>query len=227
MTRRWLGHAGRYSAVVIGSYLAGSLPVVYLLGRFAGVDLRRYGSGNVGSSNLTAAAGLGAGLAGGISDAARGALAVLVTRRLARDEALAGWALLAALAGQCWPPLLGWRGGRGVATLVGGMLALTPWAAPWLLGTIAAIACLRPLARGQGAISKTLRRGVVPVGVLAGAIVWPFACACQTRSRRSTPTALAAALLLCARRFTANDWPTAGTVRSVLPTRLLLDRDRW
>jgi glycerol-3-phosphate acyltransferase PlsY len=199
--------------------------VVYLLGRLAGVDLRRHGSGNVGSHNLSAAAGTGVGLAGWLSDAAKGAVAVHATRRFCQDEALVGWALLGALGGQCWPAFLGWSGGRGVATLVGGMLALTPRTAPWPLATITAIAGLRPLARTSGPISTTLRGAAVPVGVLAGALIWPLACVLDKRSRTSAATAAAAALLLILRRISANGLPNTGARPTRLLARALLDRD--
>jgi acyl phosphate:glycerol-3-phosphate acyltransferase len=227
MNRRLAGRVPQTVAVAVLAYLAGSLPVVYLLGRVAGVDLRRYGSGNVGSSNLTVAAGPAAGLAGWISDAAKGGLAVLSARRLTGDEALAGLALLGALSGQCWPALLGWRGGRGVATLVGGMLVLTPRAAPWALGAMAAIGGLRPLAKGRGPIGTALHAGAVPVGVLTGTAVWPLVCLRQAGSRRAAPTAAAALLLLIARRLTANGRPQAGADGVVLLTRMVVDRDRW
>jgi glycerol-3-phosphate acyltransferase PlsY len=227
MSQRLVGRLRKSILVAAWSYLGGSVPVVYLLGRLAGVDLRWYGSGNVGSSNLTVAAGPAVGLAGWVSDAAKGGLAVLVARRLARDEALAGLALLGALAGQCWPVLLGGHGGRGVATLVGGMLALTPRAAPWALGTIAAIGGLRPLAKGKGPISMALHARAVPVGVLAGAAVWPLVCLRQAGARRATATATAALLLLIVRRLTANGRLRPGTQRIVLLSRIVLDRDRW
>jgi acyl-phosphate glycerol 3-phosphate acyltransferase len=207
-------------------YLGGALPVVYLFGRLAGVDLRRYGSGNVGSHNLSAAAGPAAGLAGWLSDAAKGALAVLLSRRLRQDEEVAGWALLAAIAGQCWPPFLGWSGGRGVATLVGGMLTLTPRQAPWPLGVIAAVAGLRPLVRASGPISNTLHSSAVPFGVLIGALVWPLACR-HADSRSHTATAAAAASLLILRRITANGWRNGPASRARLLSRALLDRERW
>ena len=217
----------RVIAVVAGGYLLGSLPAVFLLGRLAGLDLRQRGSGNVGSHNLSAAAGPGLGLAGWLSDAAKGAIAVHATRRLAHDESPAGWALLGTLAGQCWPAFLGWSGGRGVATLVGGMLALTPRTARWPLGTIAAIAGLHPLARTSGPISSTLRGGAVPVGVLAGSLIWPLACVLEKRSRASTETAAAAALLLILRRISANGLPKTGAPGLTLLCRALLDRDHW
>lgn len=227
MSRRRGGRLRQHLVVGGLSYLVGCIPVVYLLGRLAGVDLRRYGSGNVGSSNLTSAAGLRIGLAGWASDVAKGGLAVLVTRRLTADEALAGVALVGALGGQCWPVLLGGRGGRGVATFVGGVLTLTPRAAPWALGTIAVVGGLRPLAAGKGPIRSAVHAGAVPVGVLCGAMVWPLACARQTRSSGATATATAVLLLLTVRRLTANPWPQAGAGRMVLLTRVLLDRDHW
>ena len=215
------------TAVVAGGYLLGSVPVVYLLGRLAGVDLRRHGSGTVGSHNLRAAAGAGMGLAGWLSDAAKGAGAVHVTRQLSQDEALAGWALLGALAGQCWPVFLGWSGGRGVATLVGGMLALTPGTARWPLGTIAAIAGLRPLARTSGPISARLRSGSVPMGVLAGTLIWPLACILERGSPASAMTATGAALLLIVRRISANGLPKTASPGKYMLRRALLDRDHW
>lgn len=211
--------------VAVGlSYLGGSLPIVYLLGRAAGVDLRAYGSGNVGSHNLSGAAGPVIGLAGWLSDAAKGAAAVTLTRRVTGDEASAGWALVGAMAGQCWPPLLGGRGGRGVATLVGGMLTLTPRAAPWSLGAIAAIAGLRPLARRLSAL-QAIRADVTPIGVLVGALLWPLVCAREQRSRDHRWAAAAAATLLIIRRMSAGALP-GERVPATLLARTLLDRDR-
>jgi acyl phosphate:glycerol-3-phosphate acyltransferase len=214
----------RTIAVLVLSYLGGSLPIVYLLGRLAGVDLRRYGSGNVGSHNLSQAAGLGAGLAGWLGDAAKGGLAVTFARRFAGDEVTAGLALLGALAGQCWPPFLRGSGGRGVATFVGGMLTLTPSAAPWPLGTIAAVAGLRPLAKAWGP-GGVLAGSAVPVGVLLGALCWPLACAGGKSTRVHMGTAGMAVLLLLLRRITANGWPKAPGMAPVLLSRLLLDRE--
>jgi acyl-phosphate glycerol 3-phosphate acyltransferase len=217
---------GRCLTAAVLGYFGGGLPVVYLLGRLAGVDLRRFGSGNVGSHNLSAAAGPAGGLAGWLSDAAKGSLAVLLSRRLRQDETVAGWALVAAIAGQCWPPFLGWSGGRGVATLVGGMLALTPRLAPWPLGLIAAVAGLRPLVRAAGPISYRLHSSAVPFGVLVGALAWPLACR-RADSRSHTTTAVAAASLLILRRITANGWRNGPGSRTRLLSRALLDRDHW
>lgn len=217
---------GRRLATVMLSYLGGALPVVYLLGRLAGVDLRRYGSRNVGSHNLSGAAGPAVGLAGWLSDAAKGVLAVLVTRRLGQNEAAAGSALLGAIGGQCWSPFLGWSGGRGVATLVGGMLTLTPRVAPWPLGVIAAIAGLRPLLPATNRISGRLHNSAVPLGVLVGALVWPVVCRGGS-SRSHTATAAAAAFLLIVRRITANGWPNAPAWPIRLLSRAVLDREQW
>ena len=220
---------GRQAAAAFAlGYLGGSLPAVYLLGRAGGVDLRRHGSGNVGSHNLSTAAGPAAGLAGWLLDAAKGAGAVLLARRADGDAGTAGAALLGALAGQCWPPLLGWQGGRGVATLVGGILALTPRAAPWPLATIAALAALRPLGRMAGRRPlAVVATGAVPVGVLAGALVWPLACRLQRRAPAEGRAAALAALLLVARRVSAAGLPPQEHRGGTLAARLLLDRGTW
>lgn len=213
-------------AALVGGYLGGAIPAVYLLGRAAGVDLRRYGTGNVGSHNLSAAAGRAAGLAGWLSDAAKGAGAVLLARRFSGNEAAAGLALLGALAGQCWPPFLRLQGGRGVATLVGGMLTLTPGSAPFTLGVIAGIAGTRPLRR-------KLRHGAggghgyaVPLGVLAGALAWPLVCRWRGEPPAHSRAAAGATLLLLIRRGTAGGRPRGPLVRTLL-ARLLLDREVW
>src|SRR5690348_13502871 len=70
------------AAVLLAAYLYGSLPVVYLLGAQRDVDLRRRGSGNVGGSNLWAAAGAVRGLTGWVGDASKGLVPILVARRL-------------------------------------------------------------------------------------------------------------------------------------------------
>ena len=217
---------GRLLAAALG-YLGGALPIVFLLGRAAGVDLRRFGTGNVGSHNLAAAAGPLVGLLGWLSDAGKGSGAVLLARRSSRDEVATGLALLGAMAGQCWPPSLRWQGGRGVATLVGGMLALTPRSAPRALVVIAAIAGTRPLGRRLGRSAPGNAGYAVPLGVLAGALAWPLACRWCREPPARVWTAAGAALLLVLRRVSADGWPAApGRARRLL-TRLLLDRERW
>jgi len=211
----------------VAAYLLGSIPAVYLLGRSRGVDLRRFGTGNVGSHNLAAAGGRGIGIVGWLADAGKGFVAVSITRRLTGDPSAPGFALVGALCGQCWPPLLRWQGGRGVATWVGGLLALAPADAPLCLGLLAGVASLQPLQRrlrpsGAGPAEPGT---TVPIAVLLGVLVWPVVSIIRRRPPGVTFAALTAAVTLCGRRITAGGLAPAGVRWSTAVTRLLLDRD--
>ncbi len=118
---------GRWPAALVvwgGSYLYGSLPLLYLLGRWRRVDLRRAGSGNVGATNLWQAGSRPLAVAGWIFDASKGLLPVVAGRRLGFSEEEAALAGVCGVAGQCWPVFLGFRGGRGVSAFVGAALAI-------------------------------------------------------------------------------------------------------
>ena len=106
------------------SYLMGSIPSGMILARALGLgDLRRVGSGNIGATNVLRTGSKGAAAATLLLDAAKGAVPVLLARWLAGEDA-AQLAALAAFLGHCFPLWLGFRGGKGVATFLGVMLAL-------------------------------------------------------------------------------------------------------
>lgn len=131
------------AAYLIGSFPSG-LVLVWLL---RGTDIRRYGSGKTGATNVARTLGWGPGLAVLGSDLLKGAAAVLVARALTgaqeaqitqMGEVLAG---VAAVAGHCWPIYVGFRGGRGIATAVGTLFFISPPVAVAAVGLgIAAIA---------------------------------------------------------------------------------------
>ncbi len=117
-------------AVVMAlAYLLGSVPFSFLVARAFGVpDVREVGSGNVGATNVMRAAGRTAGLLAFALDASKGALAALVTQRLASEPVLPPLAAGAAVFGHMYPVWLGCRGGKGVATGAGAFLPLAPLA---------------------------------------------------------------------------------------------------
>ena len=118
------------AALLAGAYLLGSVPFGLVLSRaFAGVDVRRVGSGNIGATNVSRAAGKKVGILTLVLDAAKGALPVLVAPSLGLSPAWGAAAGLAAFLGHLFPPWLGFQGGKGVATALGVSAGFSPVAA--------------------------------------------------------------------------------------------------
>jgi glycerol-3-phosphate acyltransferase PlsY len=143
---------------VLAGYLSGSLPWGLWLGRwFRGVDVRTLGSGNLGATNVYRSLGPGLGIATLLLDVAKGALPVLLIPGTAVGAAFPGgaeWArvtiALAAVAGHVWTFLAGFRGGKGVATTAGVLLALAPVAfAAFLVVFVAAVWITRYISVGS------------------------------------------------------------------------------
>ncbi len=137
--------------VIIG-YLVGSIPFGLVISRRLGLgDLRQIGSGNIGATNVLRTGNKGAAAATLILDALKGAVVVLVARAFAGEGAalLAG---LAAFIGHLFPLWAGFKGGKGVATFLGVLLAVSfpaglasclVWlvcAAIWRISSLAALA---------------------------------------------------------------------------------------
>lgn len=122
------------AAVFFAAYVLGCLASGYYLVRFlAARDIRQTGSGSIGATNVSRVLGWRGFLATLILDAGKGALAVV----LARQCQLEPWALwgtiLAVIAGHVWPVQLRFRGGKGAATYLGGVLVLD-----WRIGLMLA-----------------------------------------------------------------------------------------
>jgi glycerol-3-phosphate acyltransferase PlsY len=106
----------------------GAIPIGYLVARILGVDIRQRGSGNIGATNVLRTAGWTPAVATLLADVAKGYLATWVGSRAGAHPGWAGAAAVLAVAGNCWPVFLGFRGGKGVATGLGAFLRITPWA---------------------------------------------------------------------------------------------------
>jgi len=142
---------------VIG-YLLGSVPFGLVITRALGLgDLRRIGSGNIGATNVLRTGNKPAALATLLLDSGKGAIAVLLARWLAGpDAALVAGA--AAFLGHLFPVWLGFRGGKGVATFLGTLLALD-----WRLGVAACgIWLLTALAGRISSLSALVAAAVTP-----------------------------------------------------------------
>jgi acyl phosphate:glycerol-3-phosphate acyltransferase len=112
------------------AYLLGSIPFGVVVTRAMGLgDLRAIGSGNIGATNVLRTGNKGAALATLLLDGGKGAVAVLLARWLVGAEDAAQVAGLAAFLGHLYPVWLGFKGGKGVATFLGVLLALN-----WLIG---------------------------------------------------------------------------------------------
>ncbi|HPF20243.1 MAG TPA: glycerol-3-phosphate 1-O-acyltransferase PlsY [Syntrophomonas sp.] len=112
--------------VVIISYLLGSVPFAYIMIRlFKGIDIRKVGSGNVGSTNALRTAGKRVALAALLGDLLKGLAAAWIGLQTG-GEGLAAVCVLAAVIGHCWPVFIGFKGGKGMATTAGAILLLMP-----------------------------------------------------------------------------------------------------
>ncbi len=114
--------------MLLGSYLLGSVPSAYIIARWTkGIDIRRYGSGNVGASNVSAVISRWWTIPVTIFDIGKGMLVVYLAKLAGLDiyqQILVG---MAAIAGHNWPIFLRFSGGRGVLTTVGVIFVLAPW----------------------------------------------------------------------------------------------------
>ncbi|MEQ8310850.1 MAG: glycerol-3-phosphate 1-O-acyltransferase PlsY [Sphingopyxis sp.] len=120
--------------LIAGGYLLGSIPFGIILTRLFGAgDLRQIGSGNIGATNVLRTGRKGLAAATLLLDGAKGAAAVLLAPQFAPelDQHAAMIAGAAAMIGHCYPVWLKFRGGKGVATLLGLALALA-----WPIGLV-------------------------------------------------------------------------------------------
>ena len=127
--------------IVAAAFVIGSIPFGVLVSRaFFGTDIRTAGSGNIGAANALRTLGKRGAAAVLILDALKGYAPTLAAGALA-GPAVAAAAAFAAMLGHCYSPFLGFRGGKGVATLFGTLFALWwPAAVAFMIVWIAAVA---------------------------------------------------------------------------------------
>ena len=127
MTMEGQNQAAQYAVVLPISYLLGSISWGYiLLSLRMGVDVREYGSGRTGMTNvLRTGGGKAAGLVLAL-DVSKGVLAVILAREIIGTTSAEVVASLVVLVGHNWPVFLGFRGGRGILTALGALVMMTP-----------------------------------------------------------------------------------------------------
>jgi len=111
--------------IIILGYFLGSVPTAYVAGRILkGVDIRQIGDGNMGAANVFRRLSPKAGIAVGIVDAGKGALAILIAQAANIPQVAVLFAGAAAVVGHNWPVFIGFRGGRGECTTIGVLLTV-------------------------------------------------------------------------------------------------------
>jgi acyl phosphate:glycerol-3-phosphate acyltransferase len=114
-------------AASAAGYALGSVPVGLWLGRrIRHLDVRQFGSGSMGTTNVLRTIGPAAAATTFVLDVAKGSAAVLVARALGADAAGQAAAGLASVVGHSWPALARFHGGKSVATAFGGVLLMSP-----------------------------------------------------------------------------------------------------
>jgi len=147
-------------AAVLGGYLAGSLPFGLILTKFAGLgDVRQIGSGNIGATNVLRMGNKKIAAATLLADMLKGTIVAVIFTSLSPDPFLGSLAGFCAFLGHLFPLWLKFKGGKGVATYLGVLLALAPWAALIFAFVWLGVACISrysSLAALIGAASVTM-----------------------------------------------------------------------
>ena len=209
--------------IIGGAYLVGSIPSAFLLVRYLkGIDIRDYGSGNAGATNVMVHAGWWTGLLLGAFDSlVKGALPVIAARLLDQSLGVQAAAGLVAVVGHNWSPFLRFTGGRGVATALGVILGFLLWQEFLILAVV------------MGVIGRLLYRDT-GLWTLVAMVALPILTVIFDRPLEIVLTSVCLGLMLIAKRLVPNWAPPISTypIPLVLICRLLLDRDvprksRW
>ena len=198
---------------LVFGYLLGSIPGAYLTARILkGIDIRQYGSGNVGGANVMEHVGPWAILPVAVIDVGKSLLPTYLALRLGYPVETAAATGVAAVAGHCWSVYLSFTGGRGMATALGALLLLFPMG-PAMIVVVHFIG---------SAFRHAPLADLVALCALAPAALW------LTGSHVLLWQAIAILLIAVAKRLHANSLPLPEDPqerRAVLMRRLLYDRD--
>ncbi|MFC1992083.1 glycerol-3-phosphate acyltransferase [Chloroflexota bacterium] len=208
----------RLILLIAGAYLLGAVPTAYLVAKWRrGIDIRQYGSGNVGASNVLAIVSKRWSIAVTVFDIGKGVLAVWVAQLVGLGAAQQAVTGIVAIIGHNWPVFLRFQGGRGIFTSLGVIVMLSPW-----VGLIAIVTTY------IFAPFKQLSLGVTVTLISLPLISWFFSQ--PLGIEKPLPVALAFLiifLIAMLRRFTAPKSPLSASVPAgeLIINRLLFDRD--
>ena len=207
---------------LIATYLAASVSAPQIIARAHGIDLHRVGTRNLGAGNLVRTVGALEGWTGGLLDALKPPLAMLLARAFGADHAVEVACGVVAIAAQQWPLWHRFDGGRGNASMFALLIALSlPAAAASSIFVFAGLA-----------IAERERRNAVwtigtPVGILLGFLSYPLLAAAFGAGGEVVVASAIAVALVIVRRLTAgvrDDLEMTGDLMRVLRNRLLYDR---
>jgi glycerol-3-phosphate acyltransferase PlsY len=199
------------AAIIVASYLIGSIPVAYLVGRTArGVDIRELGSGNAGASNIWQSVSKALVVPVGLAQVAQGLAGPGVAWLLDEGHGVQAAAAIAAVLANDWNPWLGFTGGRGVGTTIGALIVLSPAA----LATFIVIGVAGVVVRA------------IPQGVALALVAMPVAALAAGQSSTIVLACALLAAIALTKRVLANGPPAAELDRgAAYLNRLIYDRD--
>lgn len=204
--------------LIICAYLLGSVPVSYLVGKLRGVDLRQYGTNQVGGGNLWRMTSWKFALPVGIYDFVKGMVLVWVAQAQGLDIAQQIVVGLAAIVGHNWPVFLRFHGGRGVGTTMGiiTILPIITDITPWPAVAFWAILIIGRLVLGSS-----------PLPVLIGITAAPFITWGFHEPLSVTLGFVTVFLIIVIKRLSAQPSAEAASISKtrLLCNRLLFDRD--
>ena len=181
--------------VAVLAYLLGSVPFGVVITRAMGLgDLRKIGSGNIGATNVLRTGNKGAAAATLILDAAKGGIAVLIARAMVGEDA-AQVAALASFLGHLFPVWLRFKGGKGVATFLGillalawpiGLMACATWLVVAAVSRISSLSALAAAGLAPGYLAFGGYSDMVLLALLLAILVWVRHAANIRRMRDGT-----------------------------------------
>lgn len=209
--------------MLVGAYLLGSVPSAYLAGRWSrGIDIRQYGSGNVGTTNLLRFTSRRTAVPVVVFDSLKGVIMVVAAWQIGLsvgEQTLVG---LAAIAGHNWTCFLRFQGGRGVVTTLGVAFVLP------IINRLVLFEEFLLVGVGFGVIALvTARFKVMPMGIFLIVAIFPAVAWMLVHSVPLTLGYLGMFLVLILRRLTAHQPVTITSVsrKQARLNRLFFDRD--
>lgn len=204
------------SIIIVSAYLWGAIPTSFLVAHWLrNIDLRNYGSGNVGASNVMRHVSLQVGLCVGVVDCVvKGTAPILLTRLLGYGVDVQVVVGLSTVAGHNWSPYLRFTGGRGVATGIGVLMGFVMWKEMLILSLTMGLSS--KLVVNDSGLWTFISLLALPV------LVWFF----HGNSELLYMSIILGVLILM-KRLTSN-WestPLRGNMLGVLATRIICDRD--